>query len=126
MATRGRARLRTGAIRPGPSGGMADTTDPKSLARNGVRVEIPPPAPLLSFGFRRVCTRRRATLRELILLPIALALMRYAAFVIGEPVHRPRQSICRPTGVGRLARMRLGRGKDGRNAAQEGRHGSSS
>ncbi|MDQ1468506.1 MAG: hypothetical protein QOH10_2921, partial [Actinomycetota bacterium] len=42
----GSRAARTGAIRPGPSGGMADTTDSKSVARKGVRVQIPPRAPI--------------------------------------------------------------------------------
>src|SRR6202142_907215 len=42
MATWRRAQLCTGANRTGPSGGMADTTDSKSVARKGVRVQVPP------------------------------------------------------------------------------------
>src|SRR5436190_1216567 len=53
MATWVRAHTRTGAIGPGPSGGMADTTDSKSVARKGVRVQIPPRA-LLTRRFTKV------------------------------------------------------------------------
>ena len=40
----GRVRTRFVRRRPRPSGGMADTTDSKSVARKGVRVQIPPRA----------------------------------------------------------------------------------
>src|SRR3954454_4909607 len=60
MATWGRARLRTGAKRPGPSGGMADTTDSKSVARKGVRVQIPPRALPLTCGSMRIGSPDRA------------------------------------------------------------------
>src|SRR5882762_6178362 len=45
MATWVRAQPRDRSISAGPSGGMADTTDSKSVARKGVRVQIPPRAP---------------------------------------------------------------------------------
>ena len=32
-------------VNPGPSGGMADATDSKSVARKGVWVRVPPRAP---------------------------------------------------------------------------------
>ena len=46
MATWRCARVQEHAITSTrPSGGMADTTDSKSVARKGVRVQIPPRAP---------------------------------------------------------------------------------
>src|SRR4051794_20085730 len=60
MATWVRAHARTGANGPGPSGGMADTTDSKSVARKGVRVQIPPRAPT-DLRVREATTRSRVT-----------------------------------------------------------------
>src|ERR1700733_14463135 len=50
-----------------PSGGMADTTDSKSVARKGVRVQIPPRAPRLSWANGRnepLMSQRRDLIRK--------------------------------------------------------------